>query len=278
MTLDGPPVVRRKDLAASEPLPLESELARKVSRRHIEILLGSFAVLCAAEGSIVGFVVGHPVIGTLGATGLGVLYFFVAREFGDGWLVRALRAKPAGASRSLRLASSEARSAGIPAPRVMSASGEVPNALSFALRRRWIVTTQACEELDELALEGLLAHEVVHLRDGEATVASLFVVLAGGPDLCLRGAGVLALLSLPLWPVAMALRLIGSAVRAPDREHRADIAAALLTRYPPGIEAALRASGGNSSGLRLMDPFWFVARDGKRPAEIERRAGLVAEM
>ena len=278
MTLDGPPVARRKDLGVQEPLPLEPELARKVSRRHIEILLGSFAVLCAVEGLLVGLLVGHPVIGSVAAIGLGSAYFFVVRELGDAWLIRAMRAKPAGASRSLRLASSEARSAGIPAPKVLSAPGDVPNALSFALRRRWIVTTEACEDLDELALEGLLAHEIVHLRDGEATVASLFVALAGGPDLLLRGAGLLGALSLPLWPVAFGLRLIGSAVRAPDREHRADIAAALLTRYPPGIGTALRASGGESCGLRLMDPFWFVARDGKRSGETERRAELVAEM
>jgi Zn-dependent protease with chaperone function len=278
MTLDGPVVARRKDIAASEALPLEPELARRTSRRQIEILLGSFAVLCAAEGLVIGLLVRHPIIVTLVALGFGVVYFFVAREFGDAWIVKALRAKPVERTRTVRLASSEAKSAGIPAPRVLVAPGDVPNALSFALRRRWVVTTEACETLDELALEGLLAHEVVHLRDGEATVASLYVALAGSPDLVFRGSGRMALLSLPLWPVAFALRGLATVVRPIDREHRADIAAALLTRYPPGIETALLASGGSSSGLRLMDPFWFVARDGKRAAETARRAELVAEM
>jgi Zn-dependent protease with chaperone function len=277
MTLEGPPVVRRKDLGVSEPLALEPELARRASRRHLEILLASFVVLSALEGAAIGFAVGHPVIGALAALAVGVVYFFVAREFGDGWLVRALRAKPVEASRALRLAASEANSAGIPAPRVLSAPGDVPNALSFALRRRWIVTTESCESLDELALEGLLAHEIVHLRDGDATVASLYTVLAGGPDLALRGAA-LALLSLPLWPAAFVLRAVRPLIISPDRDHRADIAAALLTRYPPGIEAAIRASGGRSSGLRLMDPFWFVSRDARRTDETERRASLVAEM
>ena len=92
------------------------------------------------------------------------------------------------------------------------APGDVPNALSFALRRRWVVTTHACETLDELELEGMLAHEVVHLRDGEATVASLFVVLAGGADLLFRGAGVLA--------AALVAALARGARPAPARETR----------------------------------------------------------
>ena len=278
MTLDGPPVVRRKDLGVSEPLPLEPELARRASRRHLEVLLISFGVLAAAEGALIGLAIGHPIFGAVAALVLGAVYFFVAREFGDSWIVKALRAAPVKGTRVLRLASSEARSAGVPAPRVLVAPGDVPNALSFALRRRWVVTTQACETLDELALEGLLAHEIVHLRDGEATVASLFVVLAGGPDLLLRGAGPAAAISLLLWPAAVVLRLLAARIRPPDAEHRADVAAALLTRYPPGIESALRSSGGPTAGVKLLDPFWFVARDPSRAAEAQRRAELVAEM
>ena len=32
--------------------------------------------------------------------------------------------------------------------------------------------TRACEELDELALEGMIAHEIVNVRDGESAVAA----------------------------------------------------------------------------------------------------------
>lgn len=278
MMLEGPDAVRRKDLGVSEPMALETELVRRTSRRQLEILMLSFFAFAALEGIVIGFFVRHPVIGAATGVALAAAYFLVTREFGDTWFVRILKAKPVDGTRTLRLASSEARSAGIPAPRVLVSPGDVPNALSFALRRRWIVTTQAAEQLDELALEGVLAHEIVHLRDGEATVASLFVALCAGPELVLRGAGVLPALSLPLWPSAMLLRLVRPLVTSRDREHRADIAGALLTRYPPGIEAALRAAGGDSAGLPLLDPFWFVARDGRAAAETERRAALVAEM
>jgi heat shock protein HtpX len=276
MLLDHTPVARRKDLGVQEPIGVEPEIARKVSRRQIEILLVSFIVLTAIEGVVVGFLVDHPFLVTAGALVWGVLYFFVAREFGDAWLVRALGAKTEAGPRVKRLATSEARTARIPSPRTLIVPGDVPNALSFALRRRWLVTTQSCESLDELVLEGLLAHEIIHLRDGDAAVASLYAVLAGSPELLFRGAG-LAILGLPLWPVAFGLRLARRAVAAPDREHRADVAGAMMTRYPPGIAKALETAGGGSAGMSLLDPYWFVARDG-RPEETARRAALVREM
>lgn len=278
MTLEGPDVMRRKDLGVSEPMALETELARRTSRRHLEILLVSFAGLAALEGAVIGLAVGYPIIGTLTALALAAITFFVTREFGDAWFIRVLRATPVEGTRTVRLATSEARSAGIPAPRVLVSPGGLPNALSFALRRRWIVTTQATEQMDELALEGVLAHEIVHVRDGEATVASLFVALCAGPELVLRGAGPLPAVSLLLLPATLVLRLVRPLVTSRDREHRADIAAALLTRYPPGVEEALRRAGGGTSGLSLLDPFWFVARDGRGTADTQRRAALVAEM
>ena len=277
MTLEHPPVVRRKDLGVSEPLPVESELARRTTRRQIEIVLAAFTVLCALEGLIVGLLTGLGWILAAGGLLLGLLYIVCAREFGDRWIVKALRAKAADGPRVNRLAKAEAHTAGTQSPQVLMVEGDVANGIAFALRKRSLATTQACEQLDELALEGLIAHEIVHLRDGEATVAALYLVLAGAPDLLIRRAGALTLLAIPLWPAALALRLARAVVVPKDREHRADVAAAMLTRYPPGIVAALQAAGGGSSGVRLLDPFWFVARDGKR-TDADERAALIAEM
>ncbi|MGH2758479.1 MAG: hypothetical protein ACRDKJ_02840, partial [Actinomycetota bacterium] len=130
---------------------------------------------------------------------------------------------------------------------------------------------------DELVLEGMLAHEVIHLRDGDAAVASLYLVLAGAPELLLRGAGWGTVLAVPVWPAALLMRLGRRIAMPPDREHRADIAAAMLTRYPPGIVDALEAAGGRSWGFGLADGFWFVPRG--TPDEARRaRADLVGEM
>jgi hypothetical protein len=85
------------------------------------------------------------------------------------------------------------------------------------------------------------------------------------------------LLAIPLWPVALAMRLGRRIAIPPDREHRADIAAAMLTRYPPGIVDALETGGGGASGLGLADAFWFVPRNAS-DEQIQARADLVGEM
>lgn len=274
LVLDHGPVVRRKDLGVSEPVAVEAALGRRASRRHLQTILLAFVAGSAIEGVVVGLVIGHPFIATITAVAYAIAYFVVAREFGDAWLSRALRTRSEAGLRVTRLVAAEAAGAGIPAPRVLVAEGEGPNATSFALRRRSIVTTRGAEELDELALEGMIAHEVVHIRDGDSAVAALYAVLAGAPDLVGRGAGALALLSIPLWPVAFALRALRGVAVPSGREHRADVAAAMLTRYPPGIVAALEASGVPAGSPRIFDPFWFVS-DGEAARE---RAALIAEM
>jgi heat shock protein HtpX len=278
MLLDHAPVERRKDLGASEPLPLEPELARRTSHRRRNVLVVLYFVLCAVEGSVIGLFVLRPSVMAGLFVLYGAFYLGVAREFGDEWLRRALRARGEASARLVRLTRAECGTSGIGVPRVLAADGDGCNALALSLRKRTIITTSGCAPGDELELEATLAHEVVHLRDGEAALASLYFVLAGAPDITLRRGGVLCLLSLPLWPVALVLRFARAVVVPKDREHRADIAAAMLTRYPPGLASALRASGGSSSGLRVTDAFWFVRRDGSGKKEAERRAGLVSEM
>jgi heat shock protein HtpX len=271
-------VVRRKDLGAAEPIGVETELGRKRSARGIAIVLGAFIVLGAAEGVIVGLVVHAVVVAVPLASAYAFGYFVVARELGDGWLVRGLRAKPASSARLERLLASEARTAGITPPRLVMTPASAPNASSFALRRRWVVVTSPSVDEDELALEAMFAHEIIHLRDHEASVAALYVVLAGSPELVLRGAGGLVLLSVPLWPAALLLRLFRPLAFDRDREHRADVAAAMLTRYPPGMASALAAAGGGSCGLRSADPFWFVPRGSSDGSDARERAALIAEM
>ncbi len=276
LTLEHPPVRRRKDISAPTPLMLEPALARKSSRRRLEALLVVFLVLCALEGLVIAAATGRWLI-LPAVTGLGVLYFFCARESGDAWLRRAVRARPGASTRMDRLASSEARSANVPAPDVLVCSDAEPNALALALRKRTIIVTEPSDGLDELALEGMLAHEVIHLRDGDAAVASLYLVLAGAPELLFRRAGIGLLLAVPLWPAALTMRL-GRRIAVPeDREHRADVAAAMLTRYPPGIVGALETAGGGAGGLGLADPFWFAPRNAS-DTQIQTRADLIGEM
>jgi heat shock protein HtpX len=83
-----------------------------------------------------------------------------------------------------------------------------------------VVTRGLLAGLRRVELEGVLAHELALVRDGEAAVAS---VLAGFASVA---------------PFGLAERVVAR-MGDSDRVVRADLAGAHLTRYPPGLVAAL---------------------------------------
>ncbi len=85
-----------------------------------------------------------------------------------------------------------------------------------------IVTTGLVDALDPVALEGVLAHELTHIRRGDVAPATV--------------AAAIGLTLAPFWPG------VGDKVHAQagrGREFRTDQAAVAITRYPPGLRDAL---------------------------------------
>ena len=117
-------------------------------------------------------------------------------------------------------------SAGLPKPELYVIDDDAPN--SFATGRdpahaAIVVTTGLLQKLSRMELEGVVAHELSHIRANDTLVTGLGT----------------ALLGLPL-PGALATRLLASLVgRA--RERDADLGGVRLTRYPPGLAAALES-------------------------------------
>jgi heat shock protein HtpX len=115
--------------------------------------------------------------------------------------------------------------AGLPKPELYLIDDDAPNA--FATGRSpahaaLVVTTGLLDKLSRVELEGVLAHELSHIRRGDILVTTLAVTLLG------------LLLPLP----ALSSRLIGLTVSR-RRESEADLSGVRLTRYPPGLIAAL---------------------------------------
>jgi heat shock protein HtpX len=117
-------------------------------------------------------------------------------------------------------------SAGLAKPELYIIDDEAPN--SFATGRSpahaaIVVTSGLLQKLSRMELEGVLAHELSHIRSNDTLVTSLGT----------------ALVALPLMPAGpLAGRLLGSLVGR-GRERDADIGGVTLTRYPPGLAAAL---------------------------------------
>ena len=118
------------------------------------------------------------------------------------------------------------------------------------------VTTGLLARMNRAELEGVLAHELSHIKNHDTLVATLAVTMVGAitivTDLTLwlrdrngnlDGEGqvlrLLLILASPLMLVApLVARLIRCAVSR-NRETLADLCGAELTRYPPGLASAL---------------------------------------
>jgi heat shock protein HtpX len=117
-------------------------------------------------------------------------------------------------------------SAGLPKPDLYVIDDDAPN--SFATGRNpnhaaIVVTSGLLEKLSRMELEGILAHELAHIRSHDTLVTGLGT----------------ALVALPLMPAgSLSARLLGALVGR-GRERDADISGVRLTRYPPGLAAAL---------------------------------------
>lgn len=168
--------------------------------------------------------------------------------------------------------------AGLPVPKAYVIDDPAPNA--FATGRNpehaaIAVTTGLVEKMDRLELEGVIAHELSHVKNYDTLVQTLAAVLAGTvvllSDWMLRsfwwGGGrrrgdgeggaqlqllfmlvgiVLALLA-PLFAVLIQMAI------SRKREFLADANGALLTRYPAGLASALRKIAGDSNKLRAAN-------------------------
>jgi heat shock protein HtpX len=172
-----------------------------------------------------------------------------------------------------RMVENLAITAGLPMPRVFVVPDDSPNAFAAGRTPKQAivaVTTGLLEKLDEEELEGVLAHEMTHIRNYDVRLMTWAAVLAGsiallaqiftralwfgGGDRDRGGAAnliVLAvvLLSLILAPIAALLIQFAISRR---REYVADAGAAELTRYPQGLASALKVISGQTQPSRAL--------------------------
>jgi heat shock protein HtpX len=159
-----------------------------------------------------------------------------------------------------RLVENLSIAAGLPMPKLYIIDDAAPNAFATGRDPQHAVvavTTGILERLDDVELEGVLAHELSHVGNYDIRLMSIVIVLVtvvslisdwflhltfwggGGddddssPNPVMAIAGFALLLVAPL--VAMLLQLAVSR----RREYLADASGALLTRYPDGLASAL---------------------------------------
>ena len=161
--------------------------------------------------------------------------------------------------------------AGIPMPKLYVITDSSPNAFSTGRNEKHAVvcaTTGLLGMMSRPELEGVISHELSHIRNHDILLMTVAVTLAGFvaiiADIFLRvsffggfrnrgndrgGANILLLVfsivAIILAPLAATLIELAISRR---REYLADASGALLTRYPDGLASALQKIG-NSSGM-----------------------------
>jgi len=170
--------------------------------------------------------------------------------------------------------------AGIPAPKCYVIDDTAPNA--FAAGRKpetavICVTTGLLEKLNRVELEGVIAHEMSHIKNYDVRLQTLVVVMAGVvallSDWMLRsfmwggggrrrgrsrsgsgGAeGLLVLAGLALAVLSPLVATIIQLAVSRKREFLADASGAMLTRYPAGLASALRKISADAEPLEAAN-------------------------
>lgn len=241
------------------------ELIRSNKRRSIG-LVAAFVGLTALVGAAVGVLTGYGLIGTLIALVISAAVAFASYWKADAIALAVSRARPADPAQYQRLhnlVEGLCIAGGLPKPRIYVVDDPAPNAFATGRNPKHAaiaVTTGLLEKMNRVELEGVLAHELSHIRNYDILVSTLAVTLVGTiaiiTDTAIRmmwwnGGRVsragdrdnhnnpLAIVGFVLLIFAPILAKAMQATISRRRETLADVSACQLTRYPPGLISAL---------------------------------------
>ena len=215
------------------------------------LLLGALSALLMFIGELIGGAQGM-MVGFLFAVGTN----FVSYWFSDKIVLRMYRAQEVGPGHRLYdMVGSLARRAGLPQPRTYVIPDPSPNA--FATGRNPEHAAVAATEgilrmLSDEELEGVLAHELAHVKHRDILISSVAATLAaaimmtarfamffgGGRDSDRQGSNPIALIATIIL-APLAAMLIQAAISR-SREFDADAGGAAMAGGPQGLVSALK--------------------------------------
>jgi heat shock protein HtpX len=237
-------------------------------RKTLLLVVGSVLFL-AVVGLGIGYLFGTGPLGLVIALVVAIALSLSSYFYGDRIVLRSTRAhevSPQEQPRLHNIVEGLAIAAGVPKPRVWVVPEQAPNA--FATGRDPEHSSVAVTEgllglMNRVELEGVIGHELSHVLDRDILLGTIVATLVGAAVLLSeffmrtwwwggiggrrgndnRGGGA-DLIMFAVGFVLMALAPIAGEVikRAVsrNREFLADAQGAMLTRYPPGLIAALQ--------------------------------------
>ncbi len=275
------------------------ELIRSNKRRSA-LLVASFLVIVVIVGTIIGLLFGNgPLFAGI------ALVIGAAIAFGSYWnadkialsVSRAHPASPEEYARLHNLVEGLCIAGGLPKPAIYVVDDPAPNAFATGRNPQHAaiaVTTGLLEKMNRVELEGVVAHELSHIRNYDILVSTLAVTMVGAialmADMGVRtmwwnggrisrgsdrdnGSNPLAYVGFLLLIMAPIVAKAMQATISRSRETLADVSACQLTRYPPGLISALEklkadttvthSASTATAHLWIEQPMSGVGDDGK---------------
>lgn len=275
------------------------ELIAKNRRWTWILLLASFALLAIVATTITVYIGGGWVAVAIGI-GTALLLTLLSYAQSDKVALRATRARPATREEFLQLhnlVEEMAIASGIPKPAVYVVHDPAPNAFATGKdpdHAAVAVTTGLLEKLDRDELQGVIAHELAHIRNYDIRVMTVAVATAGSIAMIAdifwrliyfgaavggrrsrdndRGGNPLTFIALivvaVLAPIAAALLKAAISRR---REGLADASAVAFTRNPTGLRRALEKLDADSTVIQRVSHatshLWIEQPDERTPNE-----------
>ncbi len=243
------------------------------NRRNSIVLIAIVTLLLAALGFAIGYGTTGAVEGAFGVTTIAIVISMLlslgSYFAGDKLVLAASGAKEVtqeAAPQLMNVVQEIALAANVPMPKVYVIDDTAPNAFATGRDPKHAsvaITTGLLQKLDREELQGVMAHELGHVRNYDIRFALLVAVLVGSialiADFFLRftfwgggrsrggdrdrgGGGLAAIMFIVAIVLAVLAPIIGRLVQlavSRQREYLADATSVELTRNTRGIERAL---------------------------------------
>jgi heat shock protein HtpX len=274
---------------------LDFEDVRRHNRRWTWVLLVASFVLLGVVASLTSIAIGGGVVGVVVGIVVAAFLTWLSYAQSDTLALRSTNAHPAPVEQFAQLhniVESLALASGIPKPRVYVVHDPAPNAFATGKdpdHAAVAVTTGLLQKMNRDELEGVIAHELAHIRNYDIRVMTVAVATAGAiaviTDIFWRmlwfgggsrrrsndkGGNPVALLALVVVAVLapLAAALLKAAISR-RREALADASAVAFTRYPAGLRKALEKLDADSTVVQrtshATSHLWIESPDDREP-------------
>lgn len=236
------------------------------NKRRSAALIFGFVLLVILVGVVIGQLIGGGPMASIVALVIAAVMAFTSYWKSDSIALAVSRAVPADPETYQRLhnlVEGLCIASGLPKPKVYVINDPAPNAFATGRNPQHAaiaVTTGLLEKMNRVELEGVVAHELSHIRNYDILVSTIAVTLVGSialmTDLAIRmmwwnggrtsregdrsnSSNPLALFGFILLILAPIIAKAMQAAVSRKRETLADVSACQMTRYPPGLISAL---------------------------------------